>query len=211
MTPAQLVAATGCLTEDANRIARPLTDVMQPWGITGRLRVAAFLAQVAHESARFQRLEENLNYTDPARLMVIFPSRFTRYDTAMQYVLQPAKLANHVYADRLGNGSEASGDGWRYRGRGLPQLTGRDNYAAFGDEIGEPILVHPDLVAQPGYACLAAAWIWKRADANTLADADRFDQITRCIAGRGMTGAQDRRLLYARALAALAKPPGVTT
>lgn len=203
MTPAQIVAATGCLTEDANRIARPLTDVMQPWGITGRLRVAAFLAQVAHESARFQRLEENLNYTDPARLMAIFPSRFTRYETAMQYVLQPAKLANRVYADRLGNGSEASGDGWAFRGRGLIQITGRDAYADFGADIGEPIVAHPDLVAQPAYAALSAAWYWRRNGCNALADAGQFDRITRRINGPAMAGHADRVRLYNRAFQAL--------
>lgn len=206
MSPELLCAATGCLLADAHRFAKPLADVMAQYAITTPRRQAAFLAQMAHESRRFQRLEEDLDYASAERLLKIWPSRFPRYESTFPYLNQPEKLANYVYAGRNGNGSEASGDGWRYRGRGLPQLTGRDNYAAFGDEIGEPILVHPDLVAQPGYACLAAAWIWKRSAANTLADAGRFDQITRCIAGRGMTGAQDRNLLYARALAALAQP-----
>lgn len=203
MTPAHLVAATGCLLADAERMAKPISDVLGQYQITGRLRVAAFLAQVAHESARFQRLEENLNYTDPARLMVIFPSRFTRYDTAMQYVLQPAKLANHVYADRLGNGSEASGDGWAFRGRGLIQITGRDAYADFGADIGEPIVAHPDLVAQPAYAALSAAWYWRRNGCNALADAGQFDRITRRINGPAMAGHADRVRLYNRAFQAL--------
>jgi len=202
VTPAQLVAATGCLTADAIGMAKPIADVLGQYGITGRLRVAAFLAQTAHESMRFHRLSENLNYTDPERLLKLWPSTFKRFEHAMQYVRQPARLANLVYAGRMGNGSEESGDGWAFRGRGLIQITGRDLYERFGADIGEPIVVHPDLVATPAYAALSAAWYWKRIGANVLADEGQFDRITRRI-NPAMAGAEDRRLLYQRAFRAL--------
>lgn len=199
MTPAQLTAATGCLREDAERMAKPIADVLGQYQITGRLRVAAFLAQTAHESMRFHRLSEVLNYTDPERLMKLWPSHFQRFETAMQYVRQPERLANYVYADRMGNGSPASGDGWAFRGRGLIQLTGREMYERLGADIGEPIVAHPDLLATPAYAALSAAWYWKRIGANALADEGQFDRITRRI-NPAMAGADDRRLLFQRAL-----------
>lgn len=204
LTPERLVAATGCLLDDAQRIAKPLADVMAQYAVTTPLRQAAFLAQTAHESRRYQRLVENLRYRDPERLMQVFgPTRFPRYETALGYVDQPEKLANYVYADRLGNGPESSGDGWAFRGRGLIQLTGRDAYTDFGIDIGEPIVAHPDLVAQPAYACLSAGWYWQRNGLNALADAGQIDRITRRINGPAMAGAEERARLYHRALRAL--------
>lgn len=207
MTPDLLITATGCLRDDALRMARPIGDVLAQYQITGRLRVAAFLAQTAHESARYQRLVENLHYTDAERLMKIWPSKFPRFESGMPYLRQPERLANYVYAGRMGNGSEASGDGWAFRGRGLIQITGRELYEAFGADIGEPLAVHPDLVAQPAYAALSAAWYWKKIGANALADEGQFDRITRRI-NPAMAGAEDRRQLYQRAFRAL---EGVST
>lgn len=207
MTPDLLIAATGCLREDALRIARPIGDVLAQYQITGRLRVAAFLAQTAHESMRYHRLAEVMHYTDAERLMKLWPAKFPRFEGAMPYLRQPERLANYVYAGRMGNGSEASGDGWAFRGRGLIQITGRELYEAFGAEIGEPVVAHPDLVAQPAYAALSAAWYWKKIGANVLADEGQFDRITRRI-NPAMAGADDRRLLYQRAFRAL---EGVST
>ncbi len=226
MTPAQLVAATGCLTEDANRIARPLGQFAPQYGITTPVRMAAFLGQMAHESARFQRLEENLNYTSAARIAEMFgPTllaqgdfprreaetdqqyrvrlRARREDLATAYVRRPEALANRVYAWKNGNDSESSGDGWRFRGRGLPGLTGHDNYAAFGSAIGEPIVATPEIVAQPAYAVLAGCWYWQRAGCNALADAGKLDLITRRINGPAMAGHADRMRITHRAFAAL--------
>lgn len=200
MKPETLVAATGCRLADAWLIAKPMADVMAQYAITTPLRKAAFVAQMAHESVRFRRLEENLNYTSAGRIQAVWPSKFPSVESAIPYVRNPGALANYVYANRNGNGSEASGDGWRYRGRGLPQLTGLDNYFAFGSDIGEPIVSHPDLVAHPPYACLAAGWLWKRIGANLLADAEDINCITQRIVGRSMRGKADRFDLFRRAL-----------
>jgi putative chitinase len=166
-------------------------------------RQAAFLAQVAHESAGFQRVVENLNYSAD-RLLQIFPRRFTDLDQASQYARQPARIANHVYAGRLGNGDEASGDGWHFRGRGLIQITGRGNYQTcsqglFGDHR---LLTTPELLEQPGFACESAAWFWHSRQLNALADADRFDDITRKING-GQHGCRERHDWHRRALGVL--------
>jgi len=198
LTPEALVSATGCLLADAALIAKPLGDAMRKYGVVGRLRAAAFLAQTAHESMRFHRLAENLNYRDPERLIAIWPSRFGSYELAMQYVHNPERLANFVYADRNGNGSEASGDGYAFRGRGLIQITGRDLYTQYGHDIGEPVLTQPDLLATPAYAADSAGWYWSKIGANMLADEGQFDRITRRI-NPALAGLEDRRALYQQA------------
>jgi putative chitinase len=175
--------------------------------ISTPVRQAAFLAQVAHESGGFSRVVENLNYS-AQRLLQIFPRRFTDLEQAARYERQPAMIANHVYAGRLGNGGEASGDGWHFRGRGLIQVTGRDNYRAcsialFGDER---LLATPELLEQPHFACESAGWFWQSRQLNQLADQDRFDDITRKING-GQHGCHDRHEWLRRATAALAVAP----
>jgi len=174
------------------------------FGIATVERLAAFLAQVAHESAEFQRLVENLNYA-AARLIQIWPKRFPTLAAALPYEHRPEALASHVYAGRLGNGDEASGDGWRYRGRGLIQLTGRDNYREIGTALHLPLEVDPDQVAFPAVAALSAARFWTVHGLNALADLnteEAFDRISRRING-GEAGLASRRAYWLRAKAAL--------
>lgn len=182
-----------------------LVAACERFAIGTPVRVAAFLAQVAHESSGLTRLVENLKYTAP-RLMKVWPTRFPTLASALPYEYQPEKLANHVYANRNGNGDTASGDGWRYRGRGVIQLTGRTAYQLASLTLGLPLEQEPDRVAQREEAALTAAHYWHSRGLNRLADENTeaaFDAISRKING-GSTGLLERRALWARAKAALA-------
>ena len=145
-------------------------------------RQAAFLGQCAHESAGFTRLEENLNYSAQG-LIKTWPSRFKTLDAAKQLERQPTKIANLVYAKRLGNGASATGDGWRYRGRGLLQITGFSNYraASLALGVGDLLVRQPDQVAKPKHACMTAAWFWSINKLNQLADGGYQAKISRAI------------------------------
>lgn len=171
--------------------------------ITTPRRLAAWLAQCSHESAGFARLEESLVYTSAARIAAMWPRLAPM---AEQLVRDPQALANAAYAGRLGNGTRASGDGWRYRGRGLIQLTGRDNYRAAGRALRLGLEEQPDQVLRPDVAALTAGWFWVSRGLNGLADAGDIAGITRAINGPGMVGAAERRALYGRALQALSVP-----
>jgi putative chitinase len=147
----------------------PLNQAMTEWAINTVPRQAAFLAQVLHESGQFKSLVENLHYS-ALRLRQIWPQRFPTDTIAVQYASNPEKLANKIYAGRLGNGDEASGDGWKYRGRGLIQLTGRDNYQRCEKALKLDLLTHPELLQEPAGAARSAAWFWAEAKLNALAD-----------------------------------------
>lgn len=190
-----ILQAGGVPSTLAARFIDPLRVACRQNGIDRPARVAAFLANAIVETTAFLRTSEDLAYSTPERIAQVFPSRVTTMDDARALVRQPQKLANRVYAGRLGNGDEASGDGWRYRGRGLFQLTGRANYAAAGQALGRPYLSQPDLVALPPDAALTAAWFWRRAGCNELADARNLDAITRHINGPAMLKAAARREL----------------
>lgn len=177
-----------------------LNTAMGKFSITTPARVAAFLAQVGHESGQLTALVENLNYSAQA-LLACWPNRFNAA-LANQVARQPQKIANIVYADRMGNGSTASGDGWAYRGRGLIQVTGRANYAKCGEALGLDLIGNPDLLAQPVNAALSAGWFWFANGLNSLADAGSFTQITQRVNG-GQNGAADRLAIYQRALKVL--------
>ncbi|TAN62984.1 MAG: glycoside hydrolase family 19 protein [Magnetospirillum sp.] len=187
---------------DIARFATPLAEACAEWNIDTPLRLAAFLAQIAHESGQLRTVIENLNYSAEA-LLRVFPRHFDAAGAAA-YARQPERIAARVYANRMGNGDEASGDGWRYRGRGLIQITGHDNYAACGTALGLglDLIAQPELLEQPAAAARSAAWFWHRHDLNRLADARDIETITRRING-GLTGLDDRRACYARACAAL--------
>ena len=179
-----------------------LIDACDRYGIDTSLRVAHFIAQVAHESAAFSRTVENLNYSAQG-LANVWPRRFAQdADTrprvpnaeAVRLHRNPQAIANVVYADRLGNGDAASGDGWRFRGRGLIQLTGRSNVLMFsrrhfGDDR---LLRNPELLQSDPLASISAADYWARRDCNVLADADDLHGVTRRING-GLNGLDDRR------------------
>lgn len=185
-----------------------LNPAMARFEITTAERMTAFLAQIAHESGQLTRLSENLNYT-AARLMQVWPKRFSTMDKALQYERNEQKLANYVYAKRIGNGDEASGDGWNYRGRGLIQLTGRGNYRSAAQGTGLPLEEQPDLLLQPGPAALSAAWFWKSHGLNALADdqnddndTEDFETITIKING-GTVGLKERLAFWGKAKEAL--------
>lgn len=157
-------------------------------------RFSHFMAQLAHESAHFTAMEENLNYSTQG-LMKIFRSKFRDEAEAASYARQPEKIANRVYANRIGNGDEASGDGWRYRGRGFIQLTGRANYRSIGGRLGLDLENDPDVVAaDPVIALQVAANYWDSRDLNEVADTDDIFEVTRLING-GHNGIDDRKHL----------------
>lgn len=204
MITAQQLIDCGIDRDVAGQFELPLDAAMTAFSINTPKRAAAFLAQAAHESIGFTRLQENLSYSTPERLMEVFKGRFTGLADAAQYLRQPEKLANRVYANRLGNGDTASGDGWKYRGRGLFQLTGRANYMAAGDGLGTDYKANSDLVAEPPDAAFTAAWYWAVGSLNAMADLGQIDTITRRINGPVMLGKDERREMYERFLKALA-------
>ena len=202
MNPAQLIAAGVCPTA-AKTFADPLTASAALMSIDTPLRQAAWLAQLIVESGGFSQLEENLYYTTPERVALMWPSRVHNLADAARLCRQPHLLANTVYSHRNGNGDAASGDGWRYRGRGLIQITGRANYAEADHDLGRPYLDKPELLAQPADACLTAANYWRAHRLNDLADASNTDGITLAVNGPRMVAAGARRQAFERALAAL--------
>jgi len=189
---------------DANTWVFPLNAACRRFEITQSLRrMAAFLGHIAHESGSLHNLEENLNYKDPQRLNKIFGAIKTDKE-AEAYVNNPEALANKVYANRNGNGDTASGDGWRYRGRGLIQLTGKANYAAFAKDLNVDVVKDPDLVATPRYAALSAAWFWKKHRLNQLADAKMYQAVSRAI-NKSLDSFPQREAKRKRALEALCR------
>ena len=170
--------------------AEPLAEVFQRYEINTPERQAAFIGQCAHESANFKTLEENLNYSAEA-LMKTWPSRFPTMEVAKQYARNPEKIANKVYGGRMGNGTEETGDGWLYHGRGLIQLTGKDNYTLAGDALNMDFIHSPDYVLVPKYAALTAGWYWNKRQLNKEADAKDYTGMTKKING-GTIGLDDR-------------------
>jgi putative chitinase len=147
----------------------PLNEAMQLFAIDRvPSRAAMFLATCAHESGRFVRLEENLNYS-PQGLLQTWPNRFTP-DAAEFYGRKPERIANHVYANRGGNGDESSGDGWRYRGRGPIQVTFRDNYERCSTATGIHFVDTPERMAESDAGSFGGAWFWDDCGANAIAD-----------------------------------------
>ena len=170
-----------------------IPSVMSTFKIDTALRLSHFLAQCGHESAGFKAVQENLNYGAKG-LLGIFKKYFPTEAKALQYERKPEKIANLVYGSRMGNGDEASGDGYKFRGRGYIQLTGKNNYAAFGKAINEDITANPDLVATK-YPLLSAAWFWSSNGLNTLADKGADDASVTAITKRvngGTIGLPDR-------------------
>ena len=196
--------ACGIAPTQARIYAEPLATAADRFGITSKPRVAAFLAQLFVESDKFTRTEENLYYTTPERIRMMWPTRVTSLADAAKLCRNPQALANVVYANRLGNGDTSTGEGWKYRGRGLIQLTGRTNYHVASDALGADYVRSPDLVAAPVDACLTAAWFWSSIHGNELADASLIDMITQRINGQAMAAADARRSRYDDNLRALA-------
>jgi putative chitinase len=157
------------------------------------------MGQCAHESGNFKTLQENLNYSAEG-LMKTWPSRFSTKEIADQYARQPAKIAGKVYNGRLGNTSEEEAS--MYLGRGLIQLTGRENYANCGTALGIDLIGNPNLLIEPKYAALSAGWFWNKKGLNGLADTSDFETMTKRING-GLIGLEDRKVKIAKALTVL--------
>jgi putative chitinase len=166
----------------------PLQETFEKYQINTPKRQACFIGQCMHESGGFKFLKENLNYSAKA-LMATWPSRFPDADTAEKFARQPEMIANKVYSGRMGNTED--GDGAKYIGRGLIQLTGKDNYKAFGEAIGEDLISTPQLVEEPRYAALSAGWFWNKRGLNALADVMDVETMSKRING-GTIGMADR-------------------
>jgi putative chitinase len=168
----------------------PLNKTFEKYEINTPLRQAAFIGQTGHESASFKVLEENLNYSAKG-LMATWPSRFHEIDVAEKYERNPEMIANKVYGGRADLGNTEEGDGWRFHGRGLIQLTGRTNYTVCGLALGKPFADHPELVLDPENACMSAGWFWNKRGLNAVADDQNWELLCKRING-GLNGLQDR-------------------
>jgi len=171
-------------------LAPYFNETFDRWGIKTPRQQAAFLGQAGHESGNFTKLEEGLSYAAD-RLMKIWPKRFPTMEIANKYARNPKALANFVYANRMGNRDEASGDGFRFRGAGWLQLTGHDNFYHASKGCGFDYVMNPDLVRTPKHAALTAGWFWATHDCNRLADASDWVSLTKKING-GTIGLDDR-------------------
>jgi putative chitinase len=204
-TPAPVVAPAAPIANSGNlklsnlkghipdAVIAMIPDTAAKFGINTPLRLAHFLAQCGHESGGFRATQENLNYSAKG-LMGIFKKYFPTEALANAYARQPAKIAARVYGGRMGNGAEATGEGYKFRGRGYIQLTGKENYTAFGKSIGEDILSNPDKVAGP-YALLSAAWFFSKNGLHKIADEGASDAVVTKITKRvngGTIGLPDR-------------------
>jgi putative chitinase len=176
-----------------DEVLSQIPQTMEKFTINTPLRLAHFLAQCGHESGNWKFKVENLNYSAPA-LQSVFRKYFPDEATAAQYARKPEMIANKVYANRMANGDEVSGDGWRFRGRGYIQCTGRYTYTEFDKVVDDDILANPDLVAEK-YPLLSAAWFWNSNKLNVLADKGSTDADVTAITKRvngGTHGLTDR-------------------
>ncbi len=187
-----MLSIDGLKTHIPDTVLDQIPGCAEEFFINTPLRLAHFLAQCAHESAEFKAREENLNYSADG-----LKNTFTKYfpdNLADSYARQPEKIASRVYGGRMGNGDETGKDGYKYRGRGYIQLTGKDNYSKFAQNVSDDILNNPDLVASK-YPLLSAAWFWNTRSLNQLADEGASDEvvtkITRKVNG-GVRGLDDR-------------------
>ena len=167
-----------------------LNATFERFDISNALRQAAFIGQAGHECGNFRIMEENLNYRAET-LMKVWPRRFPTLEFAKEYERNPKKIANMVYANRMGNRDEASGDGYRFRGRGAFQTTGHSGYYHAGQALGEDFVMNPDLVATPTYAALTAGFFWDTHKLNQYADSRNYKAMTKKING-GLIGYEER-------------------
>lgn len=179
----------------------PLNYVMHKFNITTKPRIASFVAQIGHESGYLTTREENLNYSATG-LRKTFGKYFPNDQIAEQYARNPEKIASRVYANRIGNGPEHTGDGWTFRGRGLIQLTGKYNYIKFAESFNMSINDTIEYLSTPKGAAMSAGWFWDTRSLNNFADRGDFIGMTRVING-GTNGLEDRQKLYENALSYL--------
>jgi putative chitinase len=180
----------------------PLNETFQRFGLDTTEEQACFLGQFSYESNHFKDLSENLNYRAET-LMKLWPRRFPSIELANSYAHQPEKIANFIYANRMGNRDEASGDGWRFRGSGLCQLTGHDNFYHAGKALGVDLVANPDLARTPKYAAATAGWYWQTHNCDKYANAKDYNGLTKVING-GLFGADQRIVVMKQAEVVLA-------
>ena len=204
--------------KDPDKWLQPIIETCVEFEINNEKRVAAFLAQTSHESGGYTMLTENLNYR-AATLAACWPSRFAEMGpnkkpkrdakgaliptkVALSIEKKPELIANMVYSSRMGNGPAQSGEGWKYRGRGAKQLTGKDNYKRCGEALGVDLVANPDLLLEPLYAARSAGWFWKVNNLASFADAGDIKGMTKKING-GFIGLEARQALYDKILKAM--------
>ena len=190
MNTAQLAQILKMKPAKAGEWIDAINETFEKFDISTPERQACFLGQCAHESGGFTALSENLNYS-AASLCRVWPKRFPTMTDGQNCERNPQKIANKVYASRMGNGDEESGEGYAYRGRGLIQLTGKSNYEACGEALSVDLVENPDLVATPQYAALSAGWFWNKNKLNVYADKNDMEGLTKKING-GTHGIEDR-------------------
>lgn len=176
----------------AKELANKYKTLLNTHGINTPKRLAMFFAQLDHESG-LKPISENLNYS-ASRLLQVFPKYFNKYNV-MQYDRKPEKIANRVYSNRMGNGNELSGDGWKYRGRGFIQITGKYNYQLFSAFSGLNVVSNPDLLLEEANALYSAIWFWVANKINNYADNGDVVKATKAING-GLNGLADRVSKY---------------
>lgn len=207
LTSEIIAAGCGATQLRAAQWVQPIQAACDKYQINTPLRVAAFLATIGIESARLTAVAENLNYSAPG-LLSEFPHDFDEAEAAA-YAHQPPRIANRVYANRNGNGDEASGDGWTFRGRALIEITGRTNYTLCALGVDLDLLNHPELLEQPANAAMASAWYWFNRNLNALADVPNFLGVSKAVnlgsaTAPGTPGSYSQRLaLYGAAKQAL--------
>lgn len=185
---------------------RTFDQVVDEFDLRATNRLCMWLAQCGFESSSFNTLREILSYSTVARLRAVFPHEFTTDDAAQRYVMNPSGLGNFIYANKNGNGDAASGDGFKYRGGGLIQLTGRGNYDAVGKALGRDLINRPGDIIIETIAARTAGFFWKQNDLNAAADAGDFDYTTRRINGSAMSGAAERKALWQKLVLQMATP-----
>jgi putative chitinase len=186
--------------DDAEQHAAALEAARANSSVTTPRRLCHFLGQVFVETGGFRSMEENLNYRNPTRLDAIFSAVHGVEDATALIAAGPEAIANRVYANRLGNGEEESGDGWAYRGSGYKQLTGRDNYQTIGEMIGVDLEGDPDQARDPQIAAEVAFAFWDKRGCSALADAGDIEEITRMVNGPAKLGLAERREATLRAM-----------
>lgn len=199
MNTHDLLIKMGATAPNATKFAGALEEAMKEFSINTPQRVAMFVAQLMHESGKLAFVTENLNYKAES-LNAVFPKYFKNAGRdANQYARQPEKIANVVYASRMGNGDSASGEGWKFRGRGLIQLTGKENYTKCGAGLGKDLIADPSYLESAEGAARSAAWFWHKNGLNALADSGDIVACTKRING-GTIGLEDRKKHYQEAL-----------
>lgn len=194
----EVLIALGATSANADKFDGALDLAMAEFSINTPARKAMFIAQIMHESGSLAFVAENLNYKADA-LLRVFPKYYKTQAQANAHARQPEKIANRVYGGRMGNGPESSGDGYRYRGRGLIQLTGKDNYVACGAALKKDLVKDPSYLETPEGAARSAGWFWNKNGLNRLADTGDIVTNTKRING-GTNGLADRKKHYEAAL-----------